>query len=752
MQDGNTYFGQHGFTTGEISPEVLARTDLDKYQYALKTAKNAYIKPYGTVYRRSGTIYHAEVKDSTKKAILVEFAVSADLSYLLEFGPGYIRVYKYGEYLGVEVATPFTESDLTKLRFAQSADVMYITSGRYPVKTLSRYGEKDWRFANFSFTQVYYDTTLGATESNAGTVSASGTTGNITLSASTGIFSAGHVGGHMKITHEMPSATAHVVNGTSGAVRCGDGWKIITHGTWTGTVTVQRNTGSGWQEYRKYTASNDFNPSESGTVEDVCQFRVVCSISSGSCTVDLTALPYTHDGMVRITGVSNSKTATATVEKELGGTGATDLYYWGAWDDAFGYPFCVCFFQDRLCFAATTAQPYMLWMSRTGDYANFGVEKADGTVTDDSAIALSFISRQQYKILHLVPTADLIVMTDGNEWMVSGSSTVTPTSATAKNQTSRGCTDVVPISIGAKLVYVQRRGKVVRDIGYSFESDQYDGADLTILAKHLTKDSTIIDAAYLQEPDSVIYFVTDDGTINCLTYVKDQNVYAWSTIQTDGAFEAVCSTASPDGDRMYCIVNRTINGTAKRYIESFAAYPTSDHPNDYTMLDCSESLTNEEATDTVTGLTWLAGKTVTALADGTQIDDQAVAADGSVTLPVKAKEIVIGLPYVTDIELPSIFVQAQDGTITGRKKKVSGVTLQLTNSLGGSIGHEADYLDDIKYDEFGNEVVTLYTGFKAVTMPNRPTGGFLEDSSLLIETRAPYPLHISQCVRAVAFE
>ena len=58
----------------------------------------------------------------------------------------------------------------------------------------------------------------------------------------------------------------------------------------------------------------------------------------------------------------------------------------------------------------------MVWMSRTGDYGNFSVEKASGTVTDDSAVALAFVSRKQFKILHLIASTDLIVLTAGNEW------------------------------------------------------------------------------------------------------------------------------------------------------------------------------------------------------------------------------------------------------------------------------------------------------------------------------------------------
>ena len=912
MQDGNTYIAQQGFTTGEISPEVLARSELDKYQYALKQARNVYIRPYGAVYRRSGTIYHSACKYADKKAILVEFNYSVELSYLLEIGEGYIRVHKNGEYLGIELATPYTEADLPKLRFAQSADVMYITSGKYPIKTLSRYAEDDWRFGDFEVTEMYYDATInpriyegagfttpgshsykpklsgkyqielsggggggggaytgkskrnggaggtggllkrtvelnssqtysitvgaggtgrentdrsaykppdataggnttfgsymatggaggtsagyynagahsgvkgadgtpagdgaaggaGGTTSSAGMngangwayisyaeytiITPSGTTENITLTSNTSIFNADSVGSFMKITHEMPSKTVSTTDGTSANVKVGDGWKIITHGTWSGDCFVERSLDNGgtWEEYRSYSSSDDFNASESGTVDKPCLLRIRCATSGSGCSADLTALPYTHEGTVKITEYVSATQVKADVITELGSTEATPDFYWGAWSDEFGYPSFVCFFQDRLCFACTTKQPYMLWMSRTGDYGNFGVEKADGTVTDDSAVALSFISRKQFNILHIVPTTDLIVLTDGNEWLVSGASTVTPTEANPKNQTSRGSTDVEPIAIGSKLVFVQRRGKVVRDMGYSFENDQYDGADLTLLAKHLTQKTTITDDAYKQEPDSLIYFVTADGRILCLTYVKGQNVYAWSTLDTDGEFEAVCNIGGAEEDIVYCIIKREIGGETVRYIESFSPYPDTDVPNDYIMLDCAKSMT--VTAREVSGFGWLAGKTVTVLADGREHKDIAVDEEGNLELPVPATNIVVGLPYQSVIELPNVTIQAQDGSIQGRKKKVSTVYMQLTNSLGGFLGHTENETDEIKYDEFSEYTgVKLFNGIKEMTMPNTPLGGFLEDSSVLIATSSPYPFNLALVVRAVAFD
>ena len=150
---------QCSFNTGEISPDVANRVDMDKYKYALLRAKNVMVRPFGGAYKRSGMMYCSATKNNGA-AILVPFASGNEFDYLLEIGAGYIRVHKDGEYLGVEMETPFTVDILPKLRFTQSADIMYITSGEYPVKEIARYSETDWRFRNFEIDVPYFDDTF----------------------------------------------------------------------------------------------------------------------------------------------------------------------------------------------------------------------------------------------------------------------------------------------------------------------------------------------------------------------------------------------------------------------------------------------------------------------------------------------------------------------------------------------------------------------------------------------------------------
>lgn len=919
------YLLQPAFTGGEISAEVANRVDLDKYQLAVLQAYNCLIKPHGPIYRRPGMKYMARTKYSDKACILVPFNGADSTDYLLELGEKYIRVHKNGLYINIEVMTPYTADMLQDLRFVQSADTMFIASGKYPVKQLARYSDTDWRFADFKITDMYFDesttlenysgisytvpgtyqfqptvtgeyqidiagagggggggvryskprehghtyycvgggtggsgeriintvtltkgtsytiivgsggaggggtgsygtasnggnggnstacgltgrggggggggsrvsidgsyestrgvqgTTYGAGgggiggvagtkyKDNAGKAGAdgwakilytgnkeltpSGTTGDITLTSNKNIFAGSKPGAYIKLKQEIASKTVSTSNGTTERVRVGENWKVISHGTWSGSFTIEKSDdGESWKEYRKYTSGNDYNPSESGSVTEPVFLRAVCTITSGTCTVDLTAMAYNAEGVVKLTEITSDSTAKAHVEKELGSTDMTTNFLWGAWSEEFGYPQTLCFFQDRLCFGGTKKQPYMVWMSRTGDYGNFSVEKASGTVTDDSAVALAFVSRKQFKILHLIASTDLIVLTAGNEWTVSGSDTVTPSKAVPKMQTTRGCSTVEPLMIGGRIVFVQGRGSTVRDMAYSYETDSYGGNDLTLLAKHIIENVQIVDSAYKQEPDSTIYFVRSDGSMACLSYIMEQKVYAWSTIETQGKIEAVAAVQEGDEDIIYLVVQREINGVTVRNIEYLAKNPAkSNNPDDYIMLDnaIEYSTAEKSSGETEIDAAELAGEKVTVIGDGRMYSGLTVSQDGTVTLPAAVQHAFIGLPYRSIVELPNVEIKTGDGTMQGRKKQISNCILRLSNSLGGMVGPDINTMDLMNFDE-QNAVsdIKLFTGDKHMTLP---IGGFNNEGRVIIVTDEPYPFNLLAVVREVSF-
>lgn len=755
------YISQLAFTTGEVSPDVSSRFDLEQYKSALLEAENVVIRPYGAVAKRQGSQYVGQVKYSDKPTRLFEFTTNTNNSFMLEFGDKYIRVWNYGIYTGIEVTTPFTSDILFDLNCNQSGDVMFICSGKYPIQTLSRYSDTDWRMSTYKLTEQPYDE---INTDNGHTLTVNGDT----ITSTKDLFTQDMVGSVIQIAYYVEAVhtksagevvekkvkrymqaqtiekTYNNINYNVGAFSTDTelSWKFTTHGTWEGTVKLQisNNDGQTWKDYRTYTSKNDYNVTDTGKIEAGARLKYVSDIKSGSVNCDLSIMPFTQYGIVEIKSVTDAKNAKVNVLNGI--KEGEPSYQWklGSWNRGRGYPKLCTFYQDRFVVAATDSKPNFIWFSRTGDYPNFGVEKVEGTITDDSAITLPVINRKMCEIRHLVPANDLIILTSGNEWIVRGDKTITPTNCNLKTQTQRGALSCEPQFIGNRCVFVQERGGTVRDMGYSYESDNYTGQDLTLFVKTLVKGHVAVTSAYAQDPDSIIYYVRDDGQLNCLTYIPEQKVYGWSHFVTNGKYRYVESVAEGEQDTIYFVVDRVINNKNVKCIERSIPLYTED--NSDVFLDCYVKVANSIKTDYINA-PHLVGQMVDIVVDGQQMPSREVPPTGVIKLDGKANVITVGLPYTTKIKIPSVEQQINDGTLQGRVATVSRVVLRMYKSFGGKVGRTFDRMDDITLPP--NE---LFTGDKPVILPKMGIN-YSTDTSICIKHSDPFPFNLLSITRIV---
>ena len=180
------------FTAGELSPRLDGRNDLSKYPSGCKTLENFIVYPHGSAARRSGTQFISEVKTSANKTRLVPFEFSTTQTYILEFGNQYIRIYKDKGQVqsggsAVEISTPYLTAELFDIKFAQSADVMYIVHPNHAARKLSRTSHINWTLTEIDFTKgPMQDPNTTTTTLNPGQT-AVGTGVSLVASATTGI-------------------------------------------------------------------------------------------------------------------------------------------------------------------------------------------------------------------------------------------------------------------------------------------------------------------------------------------------------------------------------------------------------------------------------------------------------------------------------------------------------------------------------------------------------------------------------------
>lgn len=369
-----------------------------------------------------------------------------------------------------------------------------------------------------------------------------------------------------------------------------------------------------------------------------------------------------------------------------------------------GYPSVPGFFQQRLVLAAPLGSPQTFYMSQPGAYFNFNISQIS---QPDDSITGTLVSGQLNTIRDMIPQpAGLLMFTDRNSWLINGGSqgsAVSPSSIVANAQSFNGISDVPLIVANSDILYVQAKGSIVRDSTYNIYSNVYTGTDISALASHLFYGHTVDEWAWAEEPFKVVYAVRSDGYLLNLTFLKEQEFIGWTHAITQGNFKSVATvveTTSTAGevDAIYTVIERVVNAQTLKYIERFVERVFTNGVEDAWCVDCGIQYDGVPATN-FSGAEFLAGLTVTGLADGVVIPPFVMPTTGNFTLP-SASKVTVGLGYTCDLQ--TLPLDMGDPTIQGKVKKINNVDLRVAETLGLKIGGDFTHLTVMKDLVVGN--------------------------------------------------
>ena len=526
------------FTSGEWSPSMYARVDISQFADSAKRIENALPHAHGGVSNRTGT-RHVGIQPASagnKKIRLINFQFSVVQTYVLEFSDYKMRVIKDGGFVLVgstsniyELTTPFSAEDLEGLNYTQSADVLFISHKNYPPKTITRLDHDNWVIGDVSFS-------ADVTVPSAPSLSTSLTSGSKNLE-----YKIAAVNDKGEESTPSPKASTS--------------WD----GEWAQEdyVKLTFNGQTDAESFNVYKSQNGFF----GFIG-----RVVTEGSTSSFTfTDDNILPKTDDGP------QASK---------------------NPFDSAGNYPDAVDIYHLRMIIGRTNDQTKTVWLSQTGRLSNFNISHP---LKPDDSIEATMASNQVNEIKYFKAIEELLIFTTGGVWKLTGKgdSALSATSLDFKIQEHYGCADVPPIAIGSVILYLQRGGRVVRELAYSLEQDSYDSGDASILATHLFKNREVVNWALQTTPENIVWCVMSDGKLISLTYNNRQKVKAWARHTTDGYFEDVAAITGSDGDEVYFVVKRKTATGWERHIEMLT--PAVEDDTDIeacTFLDDSLQLDN----------------------------------------------------------------------------------------------------------------------------------------------------------------
>lgn len=700
------------FNAGELSPLLYGRVDIQKYPNGCRTLLNFLPKSQGPAVRRPGTRYVANTR-SNSKARLIPFEFSATQSYIIEATDNVFRFFKNGAPIetspGVpyEIATLYNDTDLDNLRWAQSADTLYLAHPSYSVYALIRQSDTSWPLGPVIFRDGPY---LEIRADHAITPSA--TTGVVTLTSSGAVFDASDVGRYIRLLHGSTWGHASIQSFTSSTVVTAA--VVTAFGATTGSANFRLGAWGGgrgapsvvlFHEERLFFAASIGQPNTiwGSKVGDFLNH------TPGAAADDPIDVTLADNAVNEIQWMVSAKGLLA------GTTGGEFAIQASSANEALT-PANIKANKQTLIGSARTAPVQVgaatLFVQRAkrGLYELAYTFEADGYAAPELSVLAGHLLRGNIKEMAWQPEPWRVlwcVLEDGG---LVGMTYMREQQVVAWHRHQLGGDGVrvlsaatISVANSTELWLVVERQlnnvtkRFVERLGEEFYADRVAAQD----------DAYFVDCG------------VSSGVTRPASTLRPSNVTGTITLRAlSGTWVVgdVGKVVRLNGGKVLITTYTSANfvtGTVQRTL-------TTNDPAFAGEWSLSTLGT------TFSGLAHLDGETVQVLADGGTHPDE-VPASGSITLDRSASIVHAGYGYTSLLETLDIQAGAQDGTSSTRKKRIHSCGLRLFQTLGGFIGYrdeetEQYVLEEIQYRRTSSLMdiaPLLFTGDRTIDFPGR---------------------------------
>jgi hypothetical protein len=654
------------------------------------------------------------------------------------------------------VPTPWLETDLDRVRWDNSGDVIFVACKGRAQKRIERQDRtstppsRSWSVVEYAPEDgPFGDINVGPVQ-----LKSSGIDGDVDMTASKPFWKPGHVGALFRLTSAGQTVEEQIVgeNVFTGPIKVTGvgGSRAMTielsGPTFTGTttVTLQRSvaTPGSWTDQTSYTAP------QTVTFNDLLDNQIIyyrIGVKTGDYTIGddiLARLVFSAgsiDGVARINGITSTTVATASVLRDFGAADQyTQDWYQGDWSPRRGYPSSVALFDGRLFWAGKNN----IWGSSSDLLDSF-----DDSVEGDGATIKRSIGAGPVDNVNWLLALNNLVLGDEGAARVAKASSIdqplTPTAFSLKAIAELGTAPVRALKVDTNGVYIGRNGSRIFQLSADasmYSIVPYTPTDLTAIVPEIGVPA-FTRCAIQRFKDTRLHFVRGDGRVAILVFDKAEKVECWLLVETDGFVEDVVvlpgAPGAPVEDQVYYTVRRTINGVTKRFVEKWALESQAVCAADNRIAD--SFVTGTGTASTTLAVAHLEGETVCLWGNGKDLGTYVVSG-GQIT----ASEAITGpwcagLVYQADWLSTKLTSGSRGGVPLTQYKTIDrmGLIAADMHPLALEYGMDFDHLDRLPSTEGGVPVDpdSIWADYDATSFAL--DGGWETDARLALRATAP---------------
>jgi len=826
-----TTFGFASFTSGELSPRLDGRIDLEKYFSGTKTLENMVIHPHGGASRRPGTKFVAEVKNSGDQTRLIPFEFSTTQTYMMEFGDQYIRFFKdngiiteaaktitgitkanpgvvtasshgysNGDYVilsgivgmtelngrqfkvaGVatntfqlqdtdgnnfdtsslttyasggeafriyQITSPYNKADLFEIKYAQSADIMYIVHPSYAIRKLTRTGHTSWTLNtvsitgspspgltgtdNFPSSVTFFEQRLVFAGTNNNPQSLWFSVGGSYENFATGTNATDAM--IYTIASNQVNAIRFLSNQTQLLIGTTGGEFIATSGTNSEPITptniqIIRQTNYG-----------------SANVDAIQIANVTMFLQRAKRKVREMVYNYEVDGFIAPDMTILAEHITKGGLKSFAYQQEPDSILWATRNDGV-----------LLGLTYQRNEKVVGWHRHIlggYDYNSKNIARSFKSFTSNGS-NVNITSNSITISSHGFSTGDPVyyftetnaiggITTDLLYFIISVDSNTIKLATTAANATAGTAVDLTSapstdttqfifkgVNLATNVVYSASHGLSTGDHFY-YNLGGTGLSNITDKAKYFVKK--IDDDQFKIALDSKLKTFVDLQYDVSVTSARTDKILIDATVESIGVIPS-----DQDEYQLYLVVKRYINGATRRFVEFLTAFDFGETQDDAFFVDSGLSYDGSPTTS-ITGLSHLEGETVSILADGATHADKLVS-DGAVTLDRAAQKVHIGLNYDSILQTLRIEAGAAQGVAQSKIKRINEITVRLHKTLGVEVGSDLESMENIPFRSSAalmDTPIDLFSGDKKIELRD----DYNSDGHIFVRQTQPLPLTV----------